>query len=108
MRHYERFAPQMPNRTADPQYGIREFIVGTGGLGIDTFWVAQPNSEVRNSCTYGVLKLTLAAGGDTWGVPPVARATPVDAGGGRPPAPPPPPPPTRAHPCPSRVPAAAV
>src|SRR3989441_10533700 len=82
MRHYERFAPQTPNRVADPQYGIREIIVGTGGLGIDSFWVAQPNSEVRNSGTYGVLKLTLAAGGYSWVFVPAGSGTFTDAGSG--------------------------
>src|SRR5436305_1506494 len=28
---YERFAPQTPAAAADPAYGIREFIAGTGG-----------------------------------------------------------------------------
>src|SRR5947207_10690114 len=32
---YERFAPQSPNGTADPQLGIRQFTVGTGGIGLD-------------------------------------------------------------------------
>ena len=29
--HYERFAPQAPDGSSDPQRGIREFVVGTGG-----------------------------------------------------------------------------
>src|SRR5207247_945620 len=28
---YERFAPQTPGAWSDPVYGIREFVVGTGG-----------------------------------------------------------------------------
>ncbi len=82
MRHYERFAPQTPTRVADPQYGIREIIAGTGGLGIDTFWVAQPNSEVRNSGTYGVLKLTLTAGSYSWVFVPAGVGTFTDSGSG--------------------------
>src|SRR3989441_59493 len=82
MRHYERFAPQTPTRAPDPQYGIREIIVGTGGLGIDTFWVAQPNSEVRNSGTYGVLKLTLRPGSYDWAFIPAGSGTFTDAGSG--------------------------
>src|SRR5438132_368634 len=31
-RNYERFAPQAPDGTADTTYGIREIIVGTGGI----------------------------------------------------------------------------
>src|SRR5262249_13224649 len=33
---YSRFAPMDPNGNADPQHGIREFIIGTGGESLDT------------------------------------------------------------------------
>ena len=56
---YERFAPQNPNGQADSNRGIREFVVGTGGAGLYPFPNIQPNSQVRNNTTYGVLKLTL-------------------------------------------------
>jgi hypothetical protein len=55
---YERFAPQDPDGQADPQ-GIREFVVGTGGASAYPFILIKPNSEVRRSYVYGVLKLTL-------------------------------------------------
>ncbi|HXI33814.1 MAG TPA: PKD domain-containing protein, partial [Gemmatimonadales bacterium] len=57
-RNYERFAPQRPDAGADSLFGIREFIVGTGGLGTWAFGPTAPNSEVRGQI-YGVLKLTL-------------------------------------------------
>jgi 3',5'-cyclic AMP phosphodiesterase CpdA len=57
--HYERFAPQTPSGMADSERGIRQFVVGTGGAGLRPFGSIQPNSEVRNSETWGVLKLTL-------------------------------------------------
>ena len=61
---YERFAPQTPNGASDPQRGIREFIVGTGGAEvIKTTPPATPNSQVRLADTVGVLKLTLRDGG---------------------------------------------
>jgi len=64
---YERFAPQNPDGGADPALGIREFIVGTGGIGINTFnAVPLANSEVRNSGAFGVLKLTLGDGAYAW------------------------------------------
>jgi hypothetical protein len=63
---YERFAPQDPNGGADPARGIREFIAGTGGMNHYSFNTPLPNSEVRNSDTYGVLKLTLHASGYDW------------------------------------------
>jgi PKD repeat protein len=81
-RIYERFAPQTPAGVADP-YGIREFIVGTGGAGAKTsIGAIPPNSEVRNSGTAGVLKLTLSDGAYRWEFLPVAGETFTDQGSG--------------------------
>ena len=80
---YERFAPQSPVALLDTPYGIRAFVVGTGGTGIsggDPVPVA--NSEVRNADTWGVLKLTLNPGSYTWQFVPVAGQTFADAGSG--------------------------
>jgi hypothetical protein len=63
---YERFAPQDPDGRADPQHGIREIVVGTGGRNHDPLGFALPNSEVQNTDTYGVLKLTFSPQGYTW------------------------------------------
>ncbi|HKV25148.1 MAG TPA: metallophosphoesterase [Candidatus Acidoferrum sp.] len=79
---YERFAPQDPGGNADPVNGIREFVVGTGGRSHDPLGFARPNSEVRNSDTYGVLKLTLSAGHYTWQFIPEAGKTFTDSGAG--------------------------
>ena len=79
---YERFAPQRPDGTADAVAGIREFIVGTGGISLDRFGTVRPNSEVRNSATYGVLKLTLSAGSYEWEFVPIAGRTFTDSGSG--------------------------
>src|SRR5688500_7706309 len=76
---YERFAPQNPNGQADPK-GIREFIVGTGGAGLYPFPDIQPNSQVRNNTTYGVLKLTLHSSSYDWQFIPVAGQTFTDSG----------------------------
>jgi hypothetical protein len=57
---YERFAPMDATGAASPT-GIRAFVVGTGG-GEDLsngFPIIQPNSEVRDNTTRGVLRLTL-------------------------------------------------
>ena len=62
---YERFAPQDPKGKADPR-GVREFVVGTGGGGTYDFRQIRPNSEVRNSRSYGVLKLVLGATDYNW------------------------------------------
>ena len=57
--NYERFAPQSPSGAADARRGIVEIVVGTGGRSHYGFDSPKPNSLVRNSDTYGVLKLTL-------------------------------------------------
>jgi hypothetical protein len=63
---YERFAPQTHAGRTDPQRGIREFVVGTGGAALRPFERLRPNSEVRNAVTHGVLVLTLREGGYDW------------------------------------------
>jgi hypothetical protein len=79
---YERFAPQKPDASADPVNGIRQFTVGTGGRSHYTFGTIQPNSEVRDGNTYGVLKLTLHATSYDWQFVPVAGASFTDSGTG--------------------------
>jgi acid phosphatase type 7 len=79
---YERFAAQDPEGHADPVNGIREIVVGTGGRSHDPLGFARPNSEVRNSSTYGVLKLTLMPGSYTWQFIPVEGETFTDSGTG--------------------------
>src|SRR6266480_150637 len=79
--NYERFALQAPDGTADPAYGIREFVVGTGGEAHDPLGPPTPNSEVQNSTTYGVLKLTLSTDGTgayTWEFVPAAGGSFTD------------------------------
>jgi hypothetical protein len=61
---YERFAPQLPDRTANPD-GIRQFTVGTGGKSMTGFAAARLNSEIRLT-GFGVLKLTLGANAYSW------------------------------------------
>ncbi len=63
---YERFAPQNPEGNPDPEHGIREIVVGTGGRSHTPLGYAKPNSEVRDDKTYGVLKLTLSPGKYRW------------------------------------------
>jgi hypothetical protein len=57
--NYERFAPQDPAGNVDSTNGIVEFVVGTGGSGLDPLGPPDPNSLVRNDSTFGVLQLTL-------------------------------------------------
>ncbi|MEO7840027.1 MAG: metallophosphoesterase, partial [Anaerolineales bacterium] len=77
---YERFAQQSPSGQADSARGIREFVVGTGGAGLYPFPAIQPNSQVRNNTTYGVLKLTLHSSSYDWQFVPVAGQNFTDSG----------------------------
>ena len=92
-RVYERFALQTPSGAADPERGLRQFTVGTGGHGVQTFGTPRPTSEVRGSGVFGVLRLTLDAGGYAWEYIPIAGQTFTDTGSGtchgRPGGPPP-------------------
>ncbi len=80
--NYERFAPQNPTGGLDTAQGIREFVAGTGGRSHYGFGTTQPNSEIRNGDTYGVLKLTLKASGYDWQFVPEAGKTFTDLGSG--------------------------
>jgi hypothetical protein len=77
---YERFAPQDPSGTADQTYGIRQFVVGTGGTGTSPFSLIAPNSQVRDSSTVGILELTLSADSYTWRYVRAGAGTFSDAG----------------------------
>jgi hypothetical protein len=77
---YERFAPQDPDGKPDSSQGIREFVAGTGGRNHRPFAVPLPTSEVRNADTFGVLKMTLHAGGYEWEFIPEAGKTFHDSG----------------------------
>jgi hypothetical protein len=78
--NYQRFAPQDPNGKADPQRGIREFVVGTGGRSHYTILGPIANSEVYNDESYGVLKLTLNPESYEWRFVPVEGETFTDSG----------------------------
>ena len=77
---YERFAPQDPNGIEDAARGLRQFVVGTGGRGLDGFGATEANSEVRDSDTHGVIKFTLRQGSYEWEFVPVAGKTFTDSG----------------------------
>ena len=77
---YERFAPQTPGGVADTQFGVRELVVGTGGASHTSVGTPVANSQVRDSTSYGLLKLSLHASGYDWEFLPVAGATFTDSG----------------------------
>jgi Calcineurin-like phosphoesterase len=64
---YERFAPQDPDGRVDPERGIRQFVVGTGGTKLRPF--KEPplsTTEMRDDSSHGVLKLTLRRDSYDW------------------------------------------
>jgi 3',5'-cyclic AMP phosphodiesterase CpdA len=79
---YERFGRQDPDGGADPERGIREFVVGTGGAAPRPFGAVQANSRVQGSFVQGVLKLTLGQAGYEWQFVPVPGQAFLDAGSG--------------------------
>jgi hypothetical protein len=77
---YERFAPQDASGNLDPAKGIRQFVVGTGGAFFTGLSTPEPNSEVRQNTTYGVLKVTLRPTSYDWQFVPEAGKTFGDTG----------------------------
>lgn len=63
---YERFAPQNPAGQRDDAAGIREFVIGTGGESFSGFGTAAPNSQVRKTKVFGVMRFTLHPGSYDW------------------------------------------
>jgi hypothetical protein len=77
--NYERFAEMDGSGTAVSE-GLREIVVGTGGAGLYDFGTPLNASEVRDSSTFGVLKLTLNNTGYEWEFVPVLHSTFTDNG----------------------------
>jgi hypothetical protein len=80
---YERFAPLDANGNVDAARGIRQFVVGTGGIfftgGLST---REAHSEVAQNDTFGVLKLTLHPTSYDWQFVPEAGRMFADSGSG--------------------------
>lgn len=68
--HYERFA-EMNAEGKPVSPGLRQIVVGTGGRSLYRYSRILPASQVRNSSTYGVLKVTLRRGSYEWQFVPV-------------------------------------
>jgi acid phosphatase type 7 len=77
---YERFAPQDPYGKLDSVRGIREFVVGTGGANHTSFTTIAANSQVRNSTTFGIFKVTLHPTSYDWQFVPEPGGTFTDSG----------------------------
>ncbi len=77
---YERFAPQTPSGALDNARGVRQIVIGTGGAPLYSWGSIRSNSQVRNSNTYGMIKLTLRSDSYTWQFLPVAGSSFADSG----------------------------
>jgi hypothetical protein len=86
---YERHAPRNPDGQLDPTYGIRQFVVGTGGepggseINYDQVPNYQEPLDIVNTDTFGVIKLDLDAGSYGWTFVPIAGQTFTDSGSGQ-------------------------
>jgi hypothetical protein len=78
---YERFAPQDPSGRLDAARGMRQFIVGTGGVPLTRSSFVHVNSEVRSSA-WGVVAFTLAENGYIWEFLPTPGFSFTDRGTG--------------------------
>jgi hypothetical protein len=78
--NYQRFAPQDPEGRVDPEDGIRQFVVGTGGRSL--YEISNPiaNTEIYNDQTYGVLELSLQQNRYEWEFVPVEGESFTDSG----------------------------
>lgn len=63
---YERFAPLDANGDEDRERGLRQFVVGTGGVTLREFEEPKPHSELRLTVTHGVIEFTLKDGSYAW------------------------------------------
>jgi hypothetical protein len=77
---YERYAPQNASGGLDNTRGVRQFVVGTGGAFFTGMGAIDPNSQVHNNTTYGILKLTLRSTSYDWQFVPVSGSTFTDSG----------------------------
>jgi hypothetical protein len=69
---YERFRRSRPWGTPDPDHGMRQFIVGTGGAPLYPFREGRPaHSQVRQNSAHGVLRLELGSDRYAWRFLPV-------------------------------------
>jgi len=79
---YQRFAPATADGVADPETGVREFVVGSGGATAYAFPFTSTLLEVRDNTSFGVLRLDLAPGGYAWQFLPAGPGTFTDSGTG--------------------------
>lgn len=79
--NYERFAPMNGAGAADDNFGIRSFVVGTGGKNIRPMSTIQPNSAVSSS-SLGAIKLAFDGDNYSWQYTSVGNYNFSDSGTG--------------------------
>lgn len=77
---YERFTPLDTNGAPDSANGIRQFVVGTGGAHRSSIGTALAGSEVHETNTFGLLRLSLLRDRYRWEFLPVKKHGFRDAG----------------------------
>ena len=77
---YERFAPLDTNGVPDSLYGIRQFVVGTGGAHRSSIGTVLPGSEVHSTDTFGLIRFSLLDGRYRWAFMPVKKHGFTDQG----------------------------
>lgn len=63
---YERLAPQDSDGKLDREFGLRSFVVGTGGRSLDQADFSDANSQAFSADAYGVLELELQPRSYRW------------------------------------------
>lgn len=79
---YERLAPLDADGKRDPERGIRQFVVGTGGAYFRPFLNLLPESEANKSFAFGVLRFTLRPDSYDWKFIPIEGVEYEDSGSG--------------------------
>ena len=77
---YQRFKPADSLGVEEETYGVREFVVATGGASLYPFPTGSDLLAIRDNTSHGVLKLTLAPGSYSWQFVPVPGETFTDSG----------------------------
>jgi acid phosphatase type 7 len=81
--NYQRYMPLDATGAPDPERGIREFVVGTGGANFTPLDSPRPpNAEAGNDETFGILKLNLHPTSYDWTFIPIAGQSYSDSGSG--------------------------
>ncbi|HEX7248605.1 MAG TPA: IPT/TIG domain-containing protein [Actinomycetota bacterium] len=64
--NYQRLPQLDASGNPDPTNGVREIIVGTGGIALGSPNFPYPGTEFFNTTNFGVLELTLGSGSYSW------------------------------------------